>query len=272
MTVDQNGTVVQKDDYYPFGLTFNHWNEPSVADENRYKYNGFEEQVETGLFDYLARYYDPAIGRFINVDPAAELMRRQSTYNYAFNNPIRFIDPDGMMPSDTTKTDDGGANDQTNEEPQEAFDQDPWLLTGKQTIENSYRGKGMGARAWFWFTVFLTLRGDTESPQARERSDASEFERLAIKKYEDLTTNERNRLWELQERFELDANGKAIRVTRKEVQNSVGEWVVRKFVKNAADLKRIADKFADGSIANFRLILDSSQDTIEYKGYVDEDF
>ena len=92
-------TVIQRDDYYPFGLTFNSWN---VSPKNQYTYNGFEAQSEMGWFDYQARYYDPALGRFNNVDPAADLMRRHSPYNYAFDNPIRFTDPDGMMPEDKT--------------------------------------------------------------------------------------------------------------------------------------------------------------------------
>ena len=40
-------TAVQKEDYYPFGLTFNHWN--STTPENQYKYNGFEKQVEMAI-------------------------------------------------------------------------------------------------------------------------------------------------------------------------------------------------------------------------------
>ena len=62
-----------------------------------YKYNGKEYQDELGLnfYDYGARNYDPALGRWMNMDPLAYKYFSYSSYNYALNVPTFFIDPDG---------------------------------------------------------------------------------------------------------------------------------------------------------------------------------
>ncbi|WP_159477324.1 DUF6443 domain-containing protein [Chryseobacterium sp. 18068] len=91
------GEIVEVNNYYPFGLLHNYT--ATTQNAYQYKYNGKELQ-ETGMYDYGARFYMPDIGRWGVVDPLAESDRRWSPYRYAYDNPIRFIDPDGRSESD----------------------------------------------------------------------------------------------------------------------------------------------------------------------------
>ncbi|WP_260142731.1 RHS repeat-associated core domain-containing protein [Elizabethkingia anophelis] len=96
--------IIEENNYYPFGLKHQGYNSSSLANNAyQYKYNGKELQ-ETGMYDYGARMYMPELGRWGVVDPLAEKMTRHSPYNYAFNNPIRFIDPDGRAPKQIDPT------------------------------------------------------------------------------------------------------------------------------------------------------------------------
>ena len=88
-----DGEVVQHVEYVPFGEVFveernNIWNTP-------YLFNAKEFDEETGLYYYGARYYDPRLSLWMSTDPMQEKYPWITSFCYTFNNPIKFIDPDG---------------------------------------------------------------------------------------------------------------------------------------------------------------------------------
>ncbi|WNB17009.1 RHS repeat domain-containing protein [Marivirga arenosa] len=92
--------------YYPFGLPFNSY-QRSYSKANNYKYNSKEEQEETGWLDYGARMYDPSLGRWHVIDPMADLSPELTPFRYGFNNPISYIDPNGLYEGEAGKWNSG---------------------------------------------------------------------------------------------------------------------------------------------------------------------
>lgn len=94
-----NSEVLQRHFYYSFGMEMQGaWVQPT-APENQYQYNGKEMNENLGLdwYEYGARMYDAAIGRFTGVDPIADQYAFVTVYNYAENEPIGHIDLWGLQ-------------------------------------------------------------------------------------------------------------------------------------------------------------------------------
>ncbi len=96
----QDGTVLQRNNYYPFGKSIDAWDYSGPGSAYKYNYNGKESQIALGLNwnNYGARYYDPQLGRWHVVDPITESQENFSPYNYVSNNSVKNLDPDGRFP------------------------------------------------------------------------------------------------------------------------------------------------------------------------------
>ncbi len=105
---DDSGSVVWRADYLPFGEE----NIISGTLENDLRFVGKENDKETGLYYFGARYMEAMIGRFIAPDPIGAVDARTGNvnqksllnpqgfnrYTYSLNNPYKYVDPDGRWP------------------------------------------------------------------------------------------------------------------------------------------------------------------------------
>ena len=91
--------IVEESNYYPFGLKHKGYNNVINGTENNFKtYNGKEwnQSLNLNTFDLGARQMDPALGRFMVIDPMADFVNNQSPYAVADNNPIGYVDSYGF--------------------------------------------------------------------------------------------------------------------------------------------------------------------------------
>ena len=99
---DESGAVSQASLYQPYGASLKDSNKASEK-VSTYSFSGKEEDG-SGLYYFEARYYDPVTTRFVSPDPlfavdmekCIESIIECNLYQYTGNNPVNFVDPDGM--------------------------------------------------------------------------------------------------------------------------------------------------------------------------------
>jgi RHS repeat-associated protein len=103
IVTDPNGNIQNESDYYPYGGEI----PITSSDVNRYKFTGKERDSESGLDMFVARHYGSSLARFLQVDPVTVTPARQvdpqqlNLYAYVRNNPLKLVDPTGMIIDET---------------------------------------------------------------------------------------------------------------------------------------------------------------------------
>ncbi|MFA5074141.1 MAG: RHS repeat-associated core domain-containing protein, partial [Nitrospirota bacterium] len=149
------GNVVNQQFYQPYGS-----DDATGSFENEvedYKFTGQEADPETGLYNYKARMYDPALGRFISADPVEGLNR----YAYALNDPVNLNDPSGNQAQGGTNRDlyiwmqQNWSPDQIQEACHNNPDLDKAYAQGERDFIRNYDNPSTA------MTNFLTMMGTT---------------------------------------------------------------------------------------------------------------
>jgi len=168
----RDGEVTQNIEYFPSGEVFVE-NHNIKSNNSPYKFNGKELDAETGYYYYGARYYNPRVSLWLNVDPMAEALAGRSPYEYTLSNPLRYTDPTGMYP-------DGGDGDP------------PSKLSGSKNLlvyimepniplSNSHMNRG--SKGWDYIGVnsIDDVQGILESHYGKK--NVPDFENVAIRSH-----------------------------------------------------------------------------------------
>ena len=164
VTIDDSGTIVGYDDYFPFGMQMSgrSWNQGNAFDDQKFTGHFLEQEGSLGIYHAGARLYDPEVPRFYGVDAMRGLYPSFGSYTYVFNNPVSYIDPTGncaaLMNAGTGKWEDEEARDlwaqcvEDQDPPESNESEDLKVFNNLEDFEAALAAMGLkaGASGHFW--------------------------------------------------------------------------------------------------------------------------